>query len=109
MKILFWKFGVLGEFEVERAFKLMNIDLVTHEQPLKNLDLDQSCLKTLSDYLFSSVYDCVFTLDFVPVISKVCETYHILYLSWVVDSPCFPLYSNTISNSVNRIFIFDYA
>ena len=109
MKILFWQFGVFGEFEVERAFQLMNIELVVHKQPLTDLDCDQSCLKTVSDYLYSSVFDCVFTLDFVPVISKVCETYHVRYLSWVVDSPCFPLYSNTISNSVNRIFIFDHA
>lgn len=109
MKILFWQFGVFGESAIERAFQLMNIELVVHKQPLENLDSDKSCLSTLSEYLFSSVFDCVFTLDFVPVISTVCETYKIRYLSWVVDSPCFPLYSKTISNCVNRIFIFDYA
>ena len=109
MRILFWQLGVFGESAVERAFQLMNIELIVHKQPLQSLDSDKSCVKTLSEYLFSSVFDCVFTLDFIPIISTVCETYHIRYLSWVVDSPCFPLYSKTISNSVNRIFIFDHA
>lgn len=109
MKILFWQFGVFGESAIERAFQAMNIELDVHKQPIKNLDTDMDCLKTLSDYLISSTFDCVFTMDFVPLISKVCEIYKILYISWVVDSPCFPLYSKTISNSVNRIFIFDHA
>lgn len=69
MKILFWQFGVFGESAIERAFQTMNIELIVHKQRIKNLDTDTDCLKTLSDYLISSTFDCIFTMDFVPLIS----------------------------------------
>ena len=53
MRILFWQLGVFGESAVERAFQLMNIELIVHKQPLQSLDSDKSCVKTLSEYLFS--------------------------------------------------------
>lgn len=109
MKILFWRVNIMGEEGIEHALRTMNIDLVIHKYNPESWDHDTMCLETLSNHLSSSTFDCVFTLDYIPIISRVCEVYKIPYLSWVVDCPCFPLYSKTISNSVNRIFIFDYA
>ena len=109
MKVLFWQLNIISEVGIERAFRTMNIDLVIHKQKLIDFDHDKNCLQTVSNYLSSSNFDCVFTVDFVPIISRVCEIYKVPYISWIVDCPCFQLYSKTISNSVNRIFIFDYA
>ena len=109
MKVLFWQFNIMSEVGIKHAFHAMNIDLVIHNEKFENLDHDKKCLDTLSNYLKSDNFDCVFTVDYVPIISRVCEVYKVPYISWIVDSPCFQLYSNTISNSVNRIFIFDYA
>lgn len=109
MKVLFWQMNIMSEVGSEHTFRAMNIDLVIHNQKLEDLDHDKNCLKIMSDYLSSIDFNCVFTVDYVPIISRVCEVYKVPYLSWIVDSPCFQLYSNTISNSVNRIFIFDYA
>lgn len=109
MKVLFWQMNIMSEVGIEHAFRAMNIDLVIHNQKLEDLDHDKNCLKIMSEYLSSTDFNCVFTVDYVPIISRVCEVYKVPYLSWIVDSPCFQLYSNTISNSVNRIFIFDYA
>lgn len=109
MKILFWQFNIMSEVGIEHAFRAMDIELVIHNEKFENLDHDKKCLDTLSNYLNSSTFDCVFTVDYVPIISRVCEIYKVPYLSWIVDSPCFQLYSKTITNSVNKIFIFDYA
>ena len=109
MKILFWQLNNICENGIEHAFQAMNISLVIQKYNPKSWDHDKTCLETLSNYLNDNTFDCVFTVNFVPIISRVCEVYKIPYLSWIVDSPCFPLYSKTISNSVNRIFIFDYA
>lgn len=109
MKILFWQFDTVSEDGIENAFRYMNVDLVIHKQKVKNVDSDKACLDALSNFLNSSVFSCVFTVNYYPIISKVCEIYKVTYLSWVVDSPFTALYSNTISNSVNRIFLFDFA
>ena len=109
MKILFWRINMLTENGIERAFRTMNIDLVIHNYFPESVDHDKKCIEILSNYLSSTTFDCVFTVNYIPIISRVCEIYKIPYLSWIVDSPCFPLYSDTITNSVNRIFLFDYA
>lgn len=109
MKILFWQQNIINEPGIERAFRAMNIELIIHKNILDDWDYDKTCLETLSNYLQTSSFDCVFTVNFVPIISRVCDIYKVPYLSWIVDSPCFPLYSKTISNSMNRIFLFDYS
>lgn len=109
MKVLFWQLDTISEDGIEHAFRYMNVELIIHKEKIDNVDWDQACVDTLTNYLNSTSFSCVFTVNYYPIISRVCEIYKIIYLSWVVDSPFSTLYSNTISNSVNRIFLFDYA
>ena len=109
MKILFWQLDIFSETVLEHAFHSMGIELVIHKQRLQSWDYDEQCMHTLTEYLSSSSFDCIFTLDYAPIISRVCQIYKVPYLCWVVDSPCIELYSPTITNPVNKIFIFDYA
>ncbi|MCI5620237.1 MAG: DUF3880 domain-containing protein [Lachnospiraceae bacterium] len=52
-------------------------------------------------------YDCIFSFNFYPILSKIAKENGILYLSWVFDSPHLTLESDTISNTCNRVFVFD--
>lgn len=52
-------------------------------------------------------YDCVFSFNFCPIISNNCKRYDVPYISWVYDSPQVALYSYTIINPCNYVFIFD--
>lgn len=52
-------------------------------------------------------YDAVFTFNFFPVLSDLCMEMQIPYLSWVYDSPHYTLFAKSVSNSCNRIFLFD--
>lgn len=52
-------------------------------------------------------FDAVFTMDYFPMLSRICNDLQIPYLSWISDCPHLPLYSDTIRNSCNRIFSFD--
>lgn len=52
-------------------------------------------------------YDCIFTFNFIPAISDAAMTLHIPYLCWVYDCPHVTLYSNSLRNSCNYIFLFD--
>lgn len=58
--------------------------------------------------LLSFSYDFVFSFNYFPVVSNTCEQIHTPYLSWVYDSPFVQLYSASLSNSCNHVFIFDY-
>lgn len=59
------------------------------------------------DQLQAQTYDAVFTFNFFPLVSDMAESLHIPYICWVFDCPHYTLYSNSIRNSCNYLFLFD--
>ncbi len=51
--------------------------------------------------------DAVFSFNFFPIVSKVCDREGIPYVSWIYDSPHVRLYSYTILNPCNHVYVFD--
>lgn len=51
--------------------------------------------------------DVVFSVNYFPVISGVCQAEDIRYISWSYDCPYILLYSDTIVAPCNEIYIFD--
>lgn len=56
-----------------------------------------------------STCDFVFSFNYYPEISKTCKQLDLKYVSWVYDSPHISVYSYTIMNICNYVFLFDYA
>lgn len=66
------------------------------------------------NYTFSKLIEdnnpyFIFSFNYFPIISQCCQKYHIPYLSYVYDSPLLSLFSYTILNPCNYIFIFDQS
>nr|WP_297767148.1 glycosyltransferase [uncultured Butyrivibrio sp.] len=53
------------------------------------------------------IYDLVFSFDYFPNISEICQKLQIPYISWVFDCPHYTLDSHTTTNQVNHIYLFD--
>ncbi len=51
--------------------------------------------------------DFVFSFNFLPVISKVCNVDGIPYVSWIYDNPELYLYSYQVINPCNIVLLFD--
>lgn len=49
----------------------------------------------------------MFSLNYLPLVSRVCQKEKARYISWLFDSPCFQLYSITAANPCNIIYVFD--
>ncbi|MBD5136102.1 MAG: glycosyltransferase [Lachnospiraceae bacterium] len=83
-----------------------------HEVTLDSFVFDDTRISPEFDNYFEKKiadkgYDAVFTFNFFPVISANCKKYNIKYISWIYDNPHINLYSYTIINPCNYIFIFD--
>ncbi len=65
--------------------------------------------QTLIPYLEKKRYDFVFTFNYMPDVSDICNGYEVPYVSWVYDSPYIHVYSYTVLNKYNYIFLFDYV
>lgn len=51
--------------------------------------------------------DFVFSFNFLPVISKVCNKEGIIYVSWIYDNPEIFLYNYNMKNTCNIVLMFD--
>lgn len=110
MNILFYRYNSICEIDILDAFENLGhtVTCITEEMYNKSLSPNDT-LKLVHNALYNGNYDFVFSINFFPVISEVCNIYHIRYLSWVVDSPVLELFSYSLSNPYNRTFLFDSA
>lgn len=110
MNILFYRYDSLCEPDIITGFCELGFSVTEISEEIHNKDFSPSeSAKVLSDALFAKSYDFVFSVNFFPTISDVCNIFHIRYVCWTVDSPVVELYSSSIKNEWNRIFLFDYA
>ena len=67
--------------------------------------------KELGEAILEAKADIVFSFNYFPLISKsvqaVYDEAHALYVSWIYDCPHVSLFSCTLINPCNRVFIFD--
>ena len=110
LQILFYRYNSICEPDILSAFKEREdeVDAITAEMENKELPA-KKCLEYVADALKKKHYDMVFSINFFPVVSEVCNIFHVPYVCWIVDSPVMELYSYSIRNEWNRIFLFDYA
>ena len=108
MKILFYRYGSICENDVIEQFIALGLEVDTIEEEIGSKKLAASDRVTLvADKLNLAEYLFVFSINFFPSISDVCEIYKVVYLGWSVDSPVTELFSKSILNDCNRIFLFD--
>ena len=69
----------------------------------------EETMKRLEQALKHSTCDFVFSFNYFPEVSNACKELNLKYVSWVYDSPHIQVYSYTVLNSCNYIFLFDYA
>ncbi len=107
MRILFCKWGSICESGMDRALLELGMEIGYITRELRHTDYDTDYMKEIGARLDRENYDCVFSVNFVPVISKVCNLYHKAYVCWTVDHPSLQLYSKDLGNGCNRVFLFD--
>lgn len=108
MKVLFYRYGSICEPDIIDAFEELghNVTQITEEIYNKEFSFG-ACARLVSQSLLNHPQDCVFTINFFPVISDVCNILKIPYISWIVDSPVMELFTKSIQNPCNRVFLFD--
>lgn len=107
MKILFIEWASFGNEDIKEAFHAEGHKVVCF--PFSNKDTRRSTeiAAQLSSSLHAETPDVVFSFNYFPVISNVCKKEDIKYISWIYDSPYVLLYSYTVINPCNIIYIFD--
>lgn len=109
MKLLFLDSPAFAKEDMLDAFRSCGIhcDLFLHE------DYKERHSTAFETAFFSALekasYDFVFSFNYFPILSRCCQTFGIKYVSYVYDSPLVALYSCTLINPCNYVFLFDKA
>lgn len=110
MKILFYRYNSICEPDMIEAMKSLGHEVIEIREEMENKNFSpQECVALVGKMLLEHFYDMVFSVNFYPAISEVCQICKIRYACWIVDCPVLELYSHAVRNSWNRIFVFDYA
>ena len=109
MKILFIQWESIGRADLEDAFIqeghcLIYAPVSIEKQTYQELPEVE---RRLTEVIHSKKPDIVFTVNHYPAISNFCNRQKIRYVSWIYDSPFRRIYSQTVVNPCNIIYVFD--
>lgn len=107
--IIICRYQSICEPDIIEAFQKNGYQVAEINREIDNLDYDVTYIKNLSEVILSGDYEFVFSVNFIPIISKLCNVLKIPYVCWLVDSPVVTMYSEAVGGEYNRIFIFDRA
>lgn len=108
MRVLFYRYGSICEPDIITAFEELGHHVTQITEEINNKDLSfADSARLVRQALTTYSQDFVFSVNFFPVISDICNILKIPYISWIVDSPVMELFTKSIQNTYNRIFLFD--
>lgn len=108
MKILFYRYGSICEPFLLAAWEELGAEVTELTCEVRNKNIEPSeVVQTVSRTLMDGNFSLVFSVNFFPTVSDVCNIFHIPYAGWTVDAPVMELYSKSVTNSCNYLFLFD--
>ena len=109
MEIIFHRYGSICEPDIIEAFQAFGITVIEENTEIyQKAIVSSERVRLLSEQILAHKPAFVFSINYFPYISQICEKLHVLYVCLSVDCPVLELFSSTIRNSCNRIFLFDY-
>ncbi len=108
MKVLFYRYNSICEPDFIDAFKKAGLEVseMTVEMQRKNIPGEER-VRLLLEAITKEKPLFVFSIDYFPFISLVCDRVGVVYAALSVDCPVAEIYSSEIRRPCNRVFLFD--
>lgn len=105
--ILVYCWGSVCEAGVLHALEKLQIPFLTFEKAMKDYHADAVFAQELICFLKQYPIKAIFSYDYFPLLSMMCEINRLPYISWIYDCPQYTLQSKSIVSNFNYIFCFD--
>lgn len=92
---------------IERALLQLGVEYDIYFYQFKDWEVDGNFLEQFREKIKYGTYNKVFSINFSPLISLICEEMSIPYIAWVYDSPVHIRNLEPMKNSCNTIYFFD--
>ena len=107
MHILMYRWKAYNYRDIEQTFLLLGHTVDNIEQELGSYDVSPEFERVIEEKIRGTHYDMVFTVNYFPLISNVCERTGVKYISWTCDNPLISMYHESVFHACNYIFTFD--
>ena len=107
MHILMYRWKAYNYRDIEQTFLLLGHTVDNIEQELGSYDVSPEFERVIEEKIRGTHYDMVFTVNYFPLISNVCERTGVKYISWTCDNPLISMYHESVFHDCNYIFTFD--
>lgn len=108
MKLLVVEWGAYTQEDINETFLAHHIQFKTISYCFGDKNNDDFFYNRFYKYASAENYDAVFTVNYFPLVAKVCYDLNIKYLSWSYDNPLnVPYIEATLAYSTNYVFLFD--
>ena len=110
MNILFYRYGSICEPDIIDVLKEYGIHVIEESSEITRKSISgEERISRIAEPLLKNDIHYVFSINFFPYISDICEKLNKIYICLSVDCPVLELLSTSIRNQCNRIFLFDYT
>lgn len=106
-KILVYRWGALGDKAYMESMQAAGMEYIEFSKKMEDYHADGNFARDMLEVIHSSGAEAIFSYDYFPLISMLCDMNHIPYVSWIYDCPMNTLMSGTLGNESNYIFCFD--
>ena len=110
MRLLLYDMGAYTQNDIMWALRKMNIPFKNILYKLSDVENDAFFERKVTAYLNSDHYDAVVSVNYWPVLAKICWKEGVKYIAWSYDSPVdVPDIKASLGYETNYIFLFDRA
>jgi len=107
MKILLYDMGAFTQNDLIHCLNKRGISYRNVYYKFRNIYEDDFFCRRFATYLTADDYDFVLSINFFPLVARLCHEHGIRYLSWSYDSPLSNKKYDFFHYPTNDIFIFD--
>lgn len=105
--VLFLDWPCFGRTNVIQALEKMNIEVTLFSHPDYQKRISPEFEKAFDSVMEEHHFDFCFSFNYFPVLSEAAKKHNLKYVSLIYDSPYVMLYSYTLINPNNYVFLFD--
>lgn len=108
MKILLYDMGAFTQNDIMATLDKMGIAYENVLYKLKDIQSDPYFEKRIKEIIKEGSFDAVFSVNFFPVLARICNDVSIKYIAWSYDSPLREKdLEETMGLPYNYVFLFD--
>lgn len=108
MKLLIYGWNSYLQHDIYEIFKEQGIQYEVFPWQFQDKNRDEAFEKWFADSVDCSQYDALFSINFWPMLSKVCLKNSLKYIAYCYDAPLnVERLEDSIGNSCNYVFFFD--